>query len=376
MTRVPSLVLLCIALNLGGAYFSSFLNGLLFLDTIGTAAGALALGPWWGATIGAVTNGLLSLTPCRQQYHNYLIVNVACGLFWGVAGRTWLNIFESAPCYRAVLGKILLVGAIGGVMASTISLFTTFNFVWNLEDINRETFRVWHLTDRYYRWLLTSDVIDQKGNILQILFRDVIGILPDKIVSVAVATYVIYYGAPRFADAARNVDYRDIYPASGGYWLFGLISIAIVASIISVGQISIDPTRCAVTSTSFIPVQIFLWCIPFLVWMFVMIKFRNKIGLKFGFPLSFGSARRTKVVKIAYRDVLTILAGVFAVLIITSQRYHSPGVKAPGALGQISELMNDGFGILAFFAVFAFVPAFILRVFGMDPDVEDDAIGE
>src|SRR5690242_9920254 len=65
------------------------LNGLLFLDTIGTAISAASLGPWWGAFVGAATNLLIAEVPCKQQYFNYLIVNVVCGLAWGYLARAW-----------------------------------------------------------------------------------------------------------------------------------------------------------------------------------------------------------------------------------------------------------------------------------------------
>lgn len=58
-------------LNVAGGVLARELNGLLFLDTIGTAVCALALGPWWGATIGALTNLAISNFPCKQQFQLY-----------------------------------------------------------------------------------------------------------------------------------------------------------------------------------------------------------------------------------------------------------------------------------------------------------------
>jgi hypothetical protein len=183
-----------IAINGFLGVVGSKLNGLLFLDTIGTAIAAVALGPWLGAFVGAATNLLIGELPCKQQYFNYLIVNVFCGIAWGYLARSWPKLLSSDGRYTRLFFPLNLFGASVGLISSVMSLFTTFNFVWYLSSIDPDTFRQWHLTDEYYRWLLKSPQVDLKrGTLLSVVYRDIIAILPDKIVSICIATFILYY---------------------------------------------------------------------------------------------------------------------------------------------------------------------------------------
>jgi hypothetical protein len=374
MTRVSVFISVCIILNVVGSSFASFLNGLLFLDTIGTAAGALALGPWWGAIIGGVSGWLIALEPCKQQFHNYTIVNVICGLFWGVVGRTVLNLFAATDNYRKLFVNIIIVGAAGGLVASTISLFITFKFAWRIADVDPETFRFqWHLTVEYYRWLLESGILDRAGSLLQILGRDIIGILPDKITSIALAVYIIYYAAPSFAPLATKTDTRDLYPASAGFWLFGICITALIWGFVSSGHVNVNPQTCTVMSRDYISSETALWVAPLVLWLLALLP----VILKSRRPLwrdrvEDAISARGNHVKLVYRDVLAILAGAFAVLLVLSQKRQAGGVASVSPATEIAQLMSEGFGILAFFAVFAFLPGFLLRVFDLDPDLNDD----
>ncbi|MEW5820962.1 MAG: ATP-binding protein, partial [Cyanobacteriota bacterium] len=73
----------CVAINLiGGVDISS--RKLLYLDMLGTALAGIALGPWWGASVGLVTNLLLYfMLPASPSLFIFALVNVFGGLYWG-----------------------------------------------------------------------------------------------------------------------------------------------------------------------------------------------------------------------------------------------------------------------------------------------------
>lgn len=75
--------LLCVAINIiGGIDISS--RRLLYLDMLGTALAGIALGPWWGASVGLVTNMLLYfMLPSSPSLLVFAIVNILGGLYWG-----------------------------------------------------------------------------------------------------------------------------------------------------------------------------------------------------------------------------------------------------------------------------------------------------
>lgn len=75
--------LLCVAINLIGGVDSSS-RKVLYLDMLGTALAGIALGPWWGASVGLVTNLLLYLMlPESPNLLIFSVVNVYGGLYWG-----------------------------------------------------------------------------------------------------------------------------------------------------------------------------------------------------------------------------------------------------------------------------------------------------
>lgn len=116
--QVAGLALACLALNLLGRQFVDFFSFPIYLDMVGTAVAAIALGPWRGAAVGLATNvvgaigsGWLSLP--------FALVNVVGALVWGYGVRRWgmgrtlarffvLNLGVALAC-SAVAVPILLI---------------------------------------------------------------------------------------------------------------------------------------------------------------------------------------------------------------------------------------------------------------------------
>lgn len=86
--QVAVLMVSCVVLNLLGRQFVDFFQFPIYLDMIGTAIAAIALGPWRGAAVGVTTNiigtigsGWISLP--------FALVNIVGALIWGYGVRRW-----------------------------------------------------------------------------------------------------------------------------------------------------------------------------------------------------------------------------------------------------------------------------------------------
>ncbi len=111
-------------LNLLGTVFIRHTQGILFLDTAGTALAAFALGPWWAAIVGILTNSLGALLS-GAHYHQFGIVNALLGIAWGYyaiwrrknGGR--LGDYSA----RQLIKTVLIVGLIGVVVSTPLSTY-------------------------------------------------------------------------------------------------------------------------------------------------------------------------------------------------------------------------------------------------------------
>lgn len=131
---------MCLALNLVGREIVDFLKLPIYLDMVGTAAAAIALGPWRGAAVGAATNvigfigsGWLSLP--------FTIVNVAGALVWGVGVRRWgwgrslhrffvLNLLVAGVCTSLAVPILMLLFASGTGHAHDAVVRTLLDHGW------------------------------------------------------------------------------------------------------------------------------------------------------------------------------------------------------------------------------------------------------
>ncbi|CAN5514578.1 hypothetical protein BH11ACT8_BH11ACT8_16350 [soil metagenome] len=108
----------CVATNLIGRELVLLLGLSLHLDMVGTAIGAILLGPWWGALVGLLTN-LVGAGLSGPSSLPFALVNIAGALVWGYGvrrfgmGRTIprffaLNIVCATVC-SCVAAPIVLV---------------------------------------------------------------------------------------------------------------------------------------------------------------------------------------------------------------------------------------------------------------------------
>lgn len=78
----------CVAINFVGREFVDLLHLPLYLDMVGTAIAAMALGPWRGAAVGATTN-VVGVIGSGWVSLPFMLVNVAGALAWGYGVRRW-----------------------------------------------------------------------------------------------------------------------------------------------------------------------------------------------------------------------------------------------------------------------------------------------
>ena len=79
---VVILLAACVGLNLFGGNVAAKFHLLVYLDMIGTAVAAIALGPWYGALVG-LTSGALGALGGVDITLSFTIVNVVGALVWG-----------------------------------------------------------------------------------------------------------------------------------------------------------------------------------------------------------------------------------------------------------------------------------------------------
>lgn len=155
---VTLLTIACLGLNLAGPGWSAMLGLPLYLDMIGTAIAAIALGPWYGAAVGVATNGLAVINVQDPPGLWFALVNVAGALLWGYGVRTWrlgrgplrflaLNAIVAIGCSIVAIPIVVLVfggitgrpsdmltAAFGQIDAEIWASVTSSNLVTSLAD--------------------------------------------------------------------------------------------------------------------------------------------------------------------------------------------------------------------------------------------------
>ncbi|WP_298038563.1 hypothetical protein [uncultured Microbacterium sp.] len=114
-----TLMTAAIMINVIGAGAVTFLSLPLYLDMIGTAWAAIALGPWYGAIVGVFSTAA-SVGVNSHDAIPFVLVNVAGALVWGYGARSFgmarslrrylsLNVIVAIVCSLVALPLILLL---------------------------------------------------------------------------------------------------------------------------------------------------------------------------------------------------------------------------------------------------------------------------
>ncbi len=122
--------LACIGLNYFGSTVNEKFSLPLFLDMVGTATAAFALGPWYGALVGLLSNLLLAIG-ANPASIPFALVNMAGALLWGYGVRAWrmrhpwwkfflLNILVAVTC--TIIAVPLNVMLFGGFASGHVAV--------------------------------------------------------------------------------------------------------------------------------------------------------------------------------------------------------------------------------------------------------------
>ena len=106
------LIVMVAALNIVGGFIISIVKVPIFLDMIGTMVVSVALGPWWGALTGIITNTAGSLVNGPVGIP-FALCNVVGALVWGYGIRSF-GLGKSLP-------GLIAVGAICGVLVQAMA---------------------------------------------------------------------------------------------------------------------------------------------------------------------------------------------------------------------------------------------------------------
>jgi energy-coupling factor transport system substrate-specific component len=126
---------LCVVVNLVGRVVVDVLHLPIFLDMIGTAVAAIALGPWYGVGVG-LTSNLAGTAISGPDSIPFALVNMAGALVWGYGvrrfamGRTLLrfmglNVLVAVACTLVAIPVLVLLYG-GGVGHSQDFVTATF----------------------------------------------------------------------------------------------------------------------------------------------------------------------------------------------------------------------------------------------------------
>lgn len=120
-------------LNLSGWGVVELLDLPVYLDMLGTAFAAIALGPWWGVLVGVATN-VAGTTISGPESLLFAPVNAAGALVWGYGVRRWrmgrsiphffgLSLLVAAVCTAVAVP--IIAGPLGGSSASGVDQITS-----------------------------------------------------------------------------------------------------------------------------------------------------------------------------------------------------------------------------------------------------------
>jgi serine/threonine protein kinase len=195
-----------------------FTKGLLFLDTIGTCAVALAFGPWYGAACGALTNVLWALLALvfkhEAHYEDFGIVNAALGLYWGALSCRWpgLSALGQSPSFARGLSYACAYGVVGAGLAAAIVVpihicHLELSITEPIENIHRLYLAMLQLLGR------------EHPDPLSLFAGYMIYSVPDKIVSALLAWLIIEFFMPLYKkNAALFTSTRAVVVEHAGPW--------------------------------------------------------------------------------------------------------------------------------------------------------------
>ncbi|HSU01403.1 MAG TPA: hypothetical protein VLK03_02550 [Nocardioides sp.] len=131
--RVVAILLAGLLLNMTGWGVTELLDLPVYLDMLGTAFAAIALGPWWGVLVGVATN-VAGTSVSGHESLLFAPVNAAGALVWGYGVRRWrlgrsiphffgLSLVVAVVCTAVAVP--IIAGPLGGFSESGVDDITS-----------------------------------------------------------------------------------------------------------------------------------------------------------------------------------------------------------------------------------------------------------
>ena len=156
--QAVALMVVGVLVNPLGRFFIEAFHLPIFLDMVGTAIVAIALGPWRGAAVGAASNliGVASSGPASLAF---MVVNVAGALVWGYGVR---RPFDLGRTHLRFLGLNLLVALTCTLLAVPLLLLVFGGTTGHAEDLIARTFL--ELTGAHWLAVSASNLVVSVGD--------------------------------------------------------------------------------------------------------------------------------------------------------------------------------------------------------------------
>jgi predicted membrane protein len=352
----------CLALNVVANSVVTRFNPLLFLDMLGTALEAIALGPWWAAAVGLFTNLILRHVPGHTEYFNFAIVNVFGGMVWGCAAQTKrLAPFRERTTRKTLFLRLLGLGVLGGLVCSVTGVCTRFGFVFQVTKSMIDAISSSGNQAADARILAAwSDYFKPGDSVFRYIRLDIYSMFPDKIVSVAVAAFLFYYFPPSLSPKRSGCETARSSRLAAGIFLF-LYSIPL-ATVLCFEYINL--------------VQASLWVLPAVLAILVSVR-RARMARTTAGDWNMANEMEA-VVNDVYKDILGLVVLWYAILLIIDFQPKSSDLIAElqfkstdlivelrsRSPEKLTVLVRDGLGI---FAIFAYLPPMLMRYFAPRP---------
>jgi len=330
-------VIVGLILNLALFKINGIFSGMLYMDMVGTMFCSFLLGPWWGAIVGCLTSVLIAAVFDNPAYVNFTIINVLVALLIGFFARSCGQIFNENNSQGKILLKVLVWGFVLSLV-STLALFikNKYALTINIDPINSAFFSLFIV--------LKAESISTFASIPY----DLMSSFPDKLISVALALYLIcFFVNPnhfRYLGCKNKIIWNTrisiiIFIA---IYAFPFYSIAINGMVIP----GVDSSR------EFNWVNTSIWSLPLLLAIVAWVKAELSVDYYFNVKTNAG----VNFCDI-YEDVIKIITVIWSLLLSSQAAFTKV---------ELNELVNDGMGMFAFISLIGLLPPFFRRYFGRD----------
>lgn len=187
LTVLSLIMIACALVNVSGSRLAVAFALPLYLDMIGTAIAAIALGPWFGVGVAILSHSLVALLAWEWQGLPFMIVNIVGALIWGYGVRAWR--MGTTP-----LRYILLNVAVA--ISCTIVATPIIMIVWGGVSINEGA-----------QGIAANLVTLGHGVIGAVFSANILTSMMDKLIAGFIAISVLPYVIAALPPSARGIEF-------------------------------------------------------------------------------------------------------------------------------------------------------------------------